>query len=58
MQEIGVLILFLSALSYLASLIIKVFIPKKGSCNGGCSGCGGIDFNVIENKGIKKIKCQ
>jgi hypothetical protein len=54
MQEIGVFILFIGAVSSLGWELFKIFRPAKNGC-AGCSSCG-VDFDAIEKKIEKELK--
>ncbi len=55
-QEIIILVLFITALVYLISIARKTFSLKSGSCPKGC-GCSQIDLKKLE-KELKPIEVR
>ncbi len=48
-QQIILILIFLTAVAYLGSIIYKSFQAKSG-CASGCGKCGAIDFAKIEKQ--------
>ena len=48
MENIIIILIFLSAIVYLGNIVYKNFNPKnKAGCAKGCGSCGAIDFDKI-----------
>jgi hypothetical protein len=48
MENLIIVLIFLSAITYLGSLVYKNFNPQnKAGCSKGCGSCGAIDFDKI-----------
>lgn len=48
MENLIIVLIFISAIVYLGNLIYKNFNPKnKTGCSKGCGSCGVIDFDKI-----------
>ena len=48
MENIVIVLIFISAIVYLGNLVYKNFNPKnKTGCAKGCGSCGAIDFDKI-----------
>jgi hypothetical protein len=48
MENLIIILIFISALVYLGNLAYKNFNPKnKAGCAKGCGSCGAIDFDKI-----------
>ena len=48
MENIIIILIFLSAIVYLGNIVHKNFNPKnKAGCAKGCGSCGAIDFDKI-----------
>jgi hypothetical protein len=54
LQQVIVVLIFISALAYLLRLVIKSF-QSKGECASGCGKCGALDFKKIEEQINKKV---
>ncbi|MBL7835858.1 MAG: FeoB-associated Cys-rich membrane protein [Cyclobacteriaceae bacterium] len=46
LQQVIILLLFISALAYLGRMVYRMFRAK--SCATGCGKCSAVDFNKIE----------
>lgn len=46
-QEIAVIVIFASALTYLGRILYRQF-QAKSACASGCAKCGAVDFKKIE----------
>ncbi|HMV08282.1 MAG TPA: FeoB-associated Cys-rich membrane protein [Cyclobacteriaceae bacterium] len=46
LQQVIILLLFISALAYLGRMVYRMFQSK--SCVTGCGKCSAVDFNKIE----------
>jgi FeoB-associated Cys-rich membrane protein len=48
MENLIIVLIFVSAVAYLGNLVYKNFNPKnKAGCAKGCGSCGAIDFDKI-----------
>ena len=48
MENIVIVLIFISAIVYLGNLVYKNFNPKnKAGCAKGCGSCGAVDFDKI-----------
>ena len=48
MENLIIVLIFISAIAYLGNLVYKNFNPKnKAGCAKGCGSCGAIDFDKI-----------
>ena len=51
MENLIIVLIFLSALIYLGNMVYKNFNPKnKAGCAKGCGSCGAIDFDKIASQ--------
>jgi FeoB-associated Cys-rich membrane protein len=51
MENLIILLIFVSAMTYLGNLVYKNFNPKnKAGCAKGCGSCGAIDFDKIASQ--------
>ena len=49
MENIIIVLIFLSAIFYLGNIVRKNFsLKNKAGCSKGCGSCGAIDFDKIE----------
>ena len=48
-QQIIVILIFLAAVAYLVTLIVRQFRAKSG-CATGCGKCGALDLKEIESR--------
>ena len=48
MENLIIILIFISAIVYLGNMVYKNFNPKnKAGCAKGCGSCGAIDFDKI-----------
>ena len=51
MENLIIVLIFISAIAYLGNLVYKNFNPKnKAGCAKGCGSCGAIDFDKIASE--------